>query len=175
MKTINEQDFLTTYEDFSDALFRHCYFRISDRSTAEDMVQNIFIKAWEYLEKGNEVKNLRALLYKIANDMIIDEYRRKKALSLDELRDQGFDLSSSEGGRDSASVIETGIEAKDMLKLLDGLDHKYREVIVMRYINEFSPQEISQMIGESENNVSVRLNRALKQMRELLNTKANDK
>lgn len=164
MNNLNEESYIKAYQNFGDAIFRHCYFRISNKANAEDMTQNVFMKAWEYLEKGNEVKNLRALLYKIAGDLIVDEYRRKKADSLERMIEEGFEPLGSNG-----SEIQNLAEGKDMLRLMQTLDPKYREAVVMRFIDDLSPKEIAEIIGESENNVSVRINRALNKVRQLIN------
>lgn len=164
MDKLTEQDYLKAYSEFADAIFRHCYFRVSDETLAEDMVQNVFMKAWEYIERGNKVGNLRALLYKIANDLIVDHYRKKKTLSLDNLQEGGFDPASHH----NKESLENVIAGKDMLELLSQLDEKYRKPVVMRFIDDLSPKEIAELLGESENSVSVWINRGLKKIRELL-------
>jgi RNA polymerase sigma factor (sigma-70 family) len=49
------------------------------------------------------------------------------------------------------------------------LDKKYRDVILMRYVNDYSPKEIAEILGQSENAVSVRINRGLKKVQEMIN------
>jgi DNA-directed RNA polymerase specialized sigma24 family protein len=55
-----EQDFIKHYNQHSDAIFRHCFYRVYDRETALDLVQETFAKTWAYLATGHEVKNIRA-------------------------------------------------------------------------------------------------------------------
>lgn len=161
----SEQEYIKIYAEFADAIFRHCYYRISHTEEAEDMVQVVFMKGWQNIQNGKDVKNIRALLYKIANDAIVDYYRKKKPVSLDNLQESGFDPS----GTDFKAEMENIIEGKDMINLLGQLDSKYRESVIMRFIDDLSPKEIAEITGESENNVSVRINRGLKQIREMLN------
>ena len=52
---------------------------------------------------------------------------------------------------------------------MEKLEDKYKEAITMRYVEEMSIQEMAKTTGESENNISVRINRALKQLKQLLN------
>lgn len=164
MKSTTREMFLKLYDELSDAIFRHCYFRVSDREKAKDLTQETFIKVWGYIDKNSsEIKNLKAFVYKIASNLIIDDYRKKKAVSLDDLQETGFDPMG-----DNKSGIETQLEGKEMLELLNGLDDKYREAIVMRYIDNLTPKEIAEQIGESENNVSVRINRGIKMIKEKL-------
>lgn len=161
------EEFITYYDSLADALFRHCYFRVFDRERAKDVVQETFCRTWDYLSKGNKVDNVRAFLYRVATNLIIDESRKKKTLSLDELQEQGFEVRD-----DSHHTIYHSLEVRhDMEKVreaLKQLDPKFREVLVLRYINDFGPKEISEITGETENVVSVRLHRATKRLRTLL-------
>lgn len=61
-----EAQFLAAYDEWADAIYRHCFFRVYSKERAEELVQDTFMKTWQYLEKGNEVENLKAFLYKVA-------------------------------------------------------------------------------------------------------------
>ena len=159
-----EQQFMKAYDELSDAIFRHCYFRIGDRERAKDLMQDTFTKSWQYINQGTQVSNLRAFLYKVANNLIIDEYRKKKELSLDTLMADGFDP-----GFDDRKKNEQDIDSRFVLNIVNKLEEKYRAIILMKYIDDLSIREIAKAIGESENNVSVRIHRGLKQLKEILN------
>lgn len=155
--------YLKAYEDFADAIFRHCYFRTSNKEKAKDLVQETFIKVWEYaFIKKNEVQNIKALLYKTANNLIIDEYRKNKPVSLEMLQEKGFEPVSLE-----YQNLETIFSAKELLKLIEHLEPKYKNAVIMRYVDGLSPKEIAQITGENENNISVRINRGIKKIKEL--------
>ena len=85
------EQFTKAYDELSDAIFRHCWFRIGDRERAKDLMQETFTKSWQYISRGEKVDNLKAFLYRVANNLIIDEYRKKKELSLDNLMVEGFE------------------------------------------------------------------------------------
>ena len=70
------------HSDYEKGLNARAYFKVSNRELGEDLVQQTFMKTWIYLTKGGEVKNMKAFLYHILNNLIIDEYRKKKAFSL---------------------------------------------------------------------------------------------
>src|SRR6266566_458854 len=88
---VEEQLFIQVYDQFADAIFRHCWFRVSDRERAKDLTQETFVKVWKILDRGESVENMRAYLYRIANNLIIDHYRKKKDVSLDLLQEDGFE------------------------------------------------------------------------------------
>jgi len=156
--------FTKAYDELSDAIFRHCWFRIGDRERAKDLMQETFTKSWQYISRGEKVDNLKAFLYRVANNLIIDEYRKKKELSLDNLMVEGF-----EPGFDDRRKNEQEIDARFILGVVNRLDEKYREAVLMRYIDDLSPKEIAEVTGESENNISVRIHRGLSQLKEILN------
>src|SRR4051812_4820943 len=83
-----EQSFRSAFDDYADELFRHALYRLSDRDKALDAVQDTFLRALDAARAGPDIENLRAFLYRTLRNLIIDEYRRKKALSLDEMEEE---------------------------------------------------------------------------------------
>ena len=153
---------LEAYDRFADAIFRHCYFRVSDREKAKELMQETFLKAWQSICDGQEVKSIKSYLYRIANNLIIDHYRKKKDISLDILQDEGFDP-----GVDEREQLDNFIAGKSAMTLLENLTEPYRQVVVMRYVDDYSVSEIAEVLEVSPNVVSVRLNRALKKLSSL--------
>jgi RNA polymerase sigma-70 factor (ECF subfamily) len=168
-----EKRFLEAYEAHSDALFRHCYFRVYNRDRARDLTQEAFTKTWDYLLQGKEIENLRAFLYQVATNLIIDESRRRKKqteLSLERLQETGFDP-----GEDETDRLTARADGRMLMPLLARLDSKYSQVIVLRYIDDLSPREIAEVVGKTENVVSVRIHRGLRKLRKLAQDKQNGK
>ena len=164
---MKEKDFLEAYDLYSDALFRLCYFRLYDRERAKDIVQETFVRTWEYsVKNGKEVLNLRAFLYRVLNNLIVDDIRKKKSLSLDEITESGFQASDNRIGK---MQVELGADSVNLMRALSKMEEEKRQILVMRFIDGLGPKEIAAAIDESENVVSVRLNRALKELREIFN------
>ena len=69
----HESRFLNAFEEYSDALFRHASIRISDREKAIDLVHDTFTKVWSYGRDGHKIDSYRSFLYKVLNNLIIDE------------------------------------------------------------------------------------------------------
>lgn len=165
-----EQEFSATYEKYADAIYRHCYFRVYSKDLAEDLTQETFIKTWKYIVEGKEIKNIKSFLYRVAINLIIDNSRKKTALVLDDIKEKeaSIRLYSME------SDMIDNLEAKEVIKMLDDLDDKYRQVIVMRYINQLSPPEIAEILEISTNAVSVKINYAIKKLKKIIKTKYHE-
>ncbi len=126
------------------------------------------MRTWGYIQKGNtiEFSKIKPFLYKTASNLIIDEYRRNKnELSLDNLKEDGFEIAEE---AEIEKGVDMRIEVEKMKKVLDHLDDKHREVIVMRYIDNLEPKEIAEVLNDTPNNVSVKINRGIKQIREYI-------
>ena len=159
-----EQEFIQSYDALSDALFRHCFFRVSNREVALDMVQEGFTKTWQHIARGGEIDNMKAFLYRVMNNLIIDYYRKRKSDSLDALLEEGFDP-----GTLGHEEIVLDAEYSEVKKVLMDIPEGDRDVIVFRYIDGLSIKEIAKTLKETENTVSVRLHRTLEKARKILN------
>ncbi len=158
-----ERQLLEVYDSHADAVFRHCYFRVYNRERAREIMQESFTRAWECMTDGQEIKNLKALVYRIANNLVIDESRKKKEQSLEALHDGGFD--PGQGGEEH---VHEYIEGRRLLKQLDHVEEEYRQVVYMRYIDDLKPKEIAEILGESVNVISVRIHRGVAKLRQVL-------
>lgn len=83
-------DFTTTYNLHCDAITRYCHRNSRDREIGQDLMQETFLRYWNYLQRGEEIPNVRALLYRIAHNLFIDHVRKKKEASLDHMLESGF-------------------------------------------------------------------------------------
>jgi len=165
-----EERFLQSFDEYSDALFRHAFIRINDREKAIDLVHDTFAKVWTYVRGGQEIDSFRPFLYKVLNNLIIDTYRKKKESSLDSLlAEEGVSEGSFDDLVDDSveSLIAT-IDGRKAFDLLDLLPDEYKEVITLRFVDGLGPKEIASLIEETENIVSVRLHRAMKALKKII-------
>ncbi len=171
------EEFGEAYERYSDELFRHCSIRLSDRERALELTQEAFVRAWQYMQRGEEVREIRPFLYRTLRNLIIDEYRKHKSTSLEAMVDPDGEGVEHLLPPDETNTLEAAITRFDgvrALKQLEQLPDNYREVLVMRYIDGLTPGEIAEAISETENAVSVRLHRGLKKLKVLLEPEGTD-
>jgi len=128
--------------------------------TSEDLVQNTFIKTWSYIVKGGKIEIMKAFLYHVLNNLIVDEYRKRKTTSLDALLEKGF-----EPGNDNSGRLIDMLDGKKALILIQRLPKKYQEVMRMKYSQDLSLEEISLVTGQSKNTIAVQLHRGLAKLK----------
>lgn len=152
-----QQRILTTaHFDYEKKLNMYAFFKVHDSSIGEDMVQDTFLKTWAYIAKGGKIEIMKAFLFHILNNLIVDEYRKHKTTSLDTLMEKG--LTPSVDNSDSLFNIFDG---KGALILIQRLPEKYRKVMRMKYVQGLSLEEMSILIGQSKNSIAVQLHRGL--------------
>ena len=182
IKRIRNQDteaFREVYQIFADKIYRYIFFRIPSQEQAEDLLQDVFLKFWNYLA-GEDVKvdNLQALLYRLAKTSIAGYYLTQGQQKNIAERDK-VDLDEMEWQLESKDDIEHEIDIKMRVKQvhqqLDTLgNEEYKEVIELRYLQGLSHKEIAEVMNKSENNIRVLFHRALKKLKENLTEDEDD-
>lgn len=161
--------FGAVYDAYVKQIYRFIYFKVSSAEQAEDLTSEAFLKAWQYLKEKRDVANLQALLYSVARTVVIDHYRATAAeranVSLDEnIADETVDASSEKFLKD----METKFDTTLVLERLRGLKDEYRDVVIMRYLDQMSTGEIAAVLGKTPSNVRVILHRATKALSEAI-------
>ncbi len=149
---------------FERALKTHAFFKLRDRSLGEDLVQDTFMKTWSYLMKGGKIDMMKAFLYHVLNNLIIDEYRKNKAVSLDLLVEKGFEPKIA-----NPDKLFDILDGKAATLLIQRLPATYQKVMRMRYVQDLSIKEISMITGQSRNSVAVQAHRGLEKLKLLYN------
>jgi RNA polymerase sigma-70 factor, ECF subfamily len=168
LKNKDQVAFEEFYDKNIDDIYRFIYFKIGKKEEAADLSSLVFLKTWEYLQKEEISKkgSLRALVYKIARNVIIDHYRkgRPDSISLDDENNR-IDLP---GEIDIEAEISVKTEHESLMIRIMELKNEYREILIMRFVNELSLEEIADITGKKKINVRVTLHRAIKTLKELL-------
>ncbi len=157
--------FIKSYEEHADAILRYCLFQTSNREVAVDILQDTFTKTWAYLKDGKEIDSIKAFLYKVAKNLIIDYRRKKKSYSLDAITETGVEFAGEVNEEESAA---DNFDKEFVVDKLGALDPEDREILTMRYINEMSIKEIADTVDLTPNNVSVKIHRAVEKLKKIL-------
>lgn len=150
------------YHDHEKGLNARAFFKLHNHAKSDDLVQDTFIKTWKYLITKGEINTMKAFLYHILNNLIVDEYRKRQTASLDTLVEKGFQPSINDLER-----LFNVLDGKSALLLISHLPKKFQKIVTMRYSQDMSLQEISSITGQSKNTVAVQAHRGLKKLRGL--------
>lgn len=143
-------------EEQYDKIYRFCFFKLRDAHLAEDITQETFLRFLEN-RKYKDTRRPLALLYTIAGNLCVDEYRRKKAVELPE------DLPCQE--------FEDGVINRLALnQAIKELTRKQQELLLLRYVNEVPLHTLSEMYGKSRFSLYRDLSKITRQLERRLNS-----
>lgn len=165
----DDQYFAVLVERYENKLMRYI-LRITqfDLECAEDVLQEVFIKVYKNLNGYDTDFNFSSWVYRIAHNEVIDQVRKLKArprvMQIDngevkdyvEILPDDLDLNEDLKGKELARTVR---------EALFSLPQKYRDVLVLRYLEDKSYLEISDILKRSVNSVSVLINRAKDKLR----------
>lgn len=165
MKDDTAHIFETIYSKESDAIFRFCLLRVSNREQALDITQETFLRLWQSLVDKKEIRNNRAFLFTIAHHLIIDWYRKKKSISLESIMDKDREIAYDPMDEKTRSSLEWGPEGRYLLGKISELSPTFYDAVYLSFVEGMSPGEIGEILGISANATSVRINRGLVELR----------
>ena len=158
-KNGDKEAFGDVYKLFVQRVFRFVYYMTGDRLSAEDITQNTFVKAWRNIALYNpERGSVATFLFAVARNLVIDEQRKKKNISLEK-------TGEIETGDDAIERLSR-IEARESVaKIMKSLDEYEKQFLILRYFEELSFGQISSIFGMKETAVRVRVHRILRKLR----------
>ncbi len=158
--------FSTLYDAYAEKIYRHVSYRVPDRADAEDITQEVFIRAWRAVGRYRLGKTpFFSWLLVIAKNLIADFYRIRK----------NHTVLEGTGPYASAIDIEKEVEAsqkKDELhRAISKLNKTKQKVLIMRFIDDLSYPEISRALDKSEGAIRVLVYRALIDLKKVAGAK----
>jgi RNA polymerase sigma-70 factor (ECF subfamily) len=168
----NPDAFARIYDAYSVVIYRFIAYKVSSKEIAEDLASETFLKTWQYLTEGKRVESVRALLYMVARNVVIDHYRAKSRIPGEVSLDESFLIDDEHDTLPAGGVVQDDIdEAIDLQQVSTGLKkihQTYRDAIVMKYIDQMSTAEIAHVLGKTPAQTRVVLHRALTSLKETL-------
>jgi len=151
------------YEQHLEEILRYVFYRVANRFEAEDLTETVFLKAWEALPRFESSRvNLRAWLYRIAHNVVVDHYRTRKATAA------LSDVSLRDDHPLPEQRVQTREQNQQLALAIQSLNANLQNVIICRFINGLSHSETAQIMGLREGHVRVLQHRALKKLRQWL-------
>jgi RNA polymerase sigma-70 factor, ECF subfamily len=158
----NFQAFGSLYGIYMDRIYRYIFYRVNDKMTAEDITEEVFVRAWKAIRscRGRE-DTFQAWLYRIARNHLADCLRGTgRVTSLD--KDGTIDVADPRGR------VESGAEYKELLQAIAVLPEVQRQVVIFKFIEGLDNREIGLVLGKNEGAVRIAQMRALAALRDKL-------
>ncbi len=158
-------------EQYGSTAYSYAYRLTRNEPDARDLVQEAFIRVYRAWRSFTPGTSFQAWLYRIITNLHRDELRRRKGRYYDEIPE---DNAPQEWGGERPLAVEPieeyleGQYSETMAKALDALSPDQRQVLTLADIEEYSYQEISEIMGCSIGTVRSRLHRARNQLRRLV-------
>ncbi len=135
----------------------------------DDLLQNIFIKVYRNLNGYDTSLLFSSWIYRISHNEMIDWYRKEKRRATLSLDDENHDIVSKLIAEEDVAAHFSNEEQKQyIISTLNTLDEKYREILLLRFFEEKSYEEIADILKIPTGTVAVRINRAKKQLQQSL-------
>jgi RNA polymerase sigma-70 factor (ECF subfamily) len=150
----------TIWEHFSSRLFRFIRSRVEDHATAEDILQEVFLRIHTRMDTLSDANRLESWIYQIARNAIIDHYRRRKVLT--EIPDTRLD----EGGFGEPDAAE--ILASSLREMVEALPEPYRQALLLTEYEGLTQPELAARLGVSVSGAKSRVQRARQKIKDEL-------
>lgn len=151
------------YELFVTPIYRYMYYRVG-REDAEDLTELVFLKTWENIHQYEKRQSsFSAWIFRIAHNVVVDHYRSHQTNGvLDEnIEDIRREASATER-------IHRRLDREMLHTAMKGLKEHYRQVLILKYINGLSNEEIGNIMGKSQAALRILQFRALRTLRRML-------
>ncbi len=168
-------DFLKFYDEEREALYNFILGKVRHREEAEDVLSEAFVRAIRFEKEGGEVTHARGLIYKIARNLIIDRGRGKQKdpilISIHEETEERRPIDIPDRLPLADELFDREIVADEIRNILSRLREESREIIELRYFQQFELVEVAEILEKSEGAIRVQLHRAMNELRNLFHGK----
>jgi RNA polymerase sigma factor (sigma-70 family) len=155
--------------EYEGALLRYAMRLVNSRASAEDVVQNVFIKLFRRWREGDpEPESLKSWLYRVTHNEAVDHIRRESRLRLLHERREDEVRGSDDVTVGSDRAVNDDERKQRVLDLLGKLQPREQQVILLRLQEGLSYQEISTVTGRTEGNVGNILHHAVRKLSQAL-------
>lgn len=158
------------YNLYFKKIYQFIYFRVGHKEVAEDLAEDVFLKAFTKISSINESGAFSGWLYQIARNQVIDYYRQKKlTVNLDEIE------NTLEYESNVIDVVNLENQQKTLLKLIKELGAEQQVVLKLKFFEDLDNTEIAEMLHKSEGAIRVIQHRGITRLQELIKKSQQEK
>lgn len=163
----NTEAYGALYKMYLTPVYRYVYIRVRDKSLAEDIAQNVFLKVFQVVSRFEDTgKSPLAYFLTVAKNTLIDHFRKKKDV-LGVSEEYNFE-SVPDTEKTPLQNAELGEASEHLYTALQHLSSDQRQAVSLKYLNSLSNLEIAEFMGKSEDNVRKLQSRGLQALRKHL-------
>ena len=152
------------YDIHVDRVYRHIYYRVGNEQDAEDLTQQVFLKAWQAIARYKRMASpFIAWLMTISHNLVVDFYRTRKDKAYLEA-----EILADGPASNPEQAAERSLEQQRLRRAILKLGSDEQQVVILRFMEGFQFSEIASVLGKKEGNVRVILHRALVKLRSIL-------
>jgi RNA polymerase sigma-70 factor (ECF subfamily) len=159
-------------ERYKNPLTNYVFRFLGDYETCMDVVQDSFIKVYRYKDSYNSIAKFSTWIYTIAGNLARTEYQRRKRRKFFSINSYGEDSNETYDIPDESyrpdEMTDSGIKDEIIQKAIQKVSPAYREMVILRDIQQLSYEEISEITGVAVGTVKSRINRGRAQLQKLL-------
>lgn len=164
MKDLSQARFTEIYNDYSEDVYRYIFYMVRDPQAAEDLTQDAFVKVYRQIHTFKSNSSIKTWIFKISRNVTLDHLKKKKPALFTDPQSL-MDVIRQEQKSSVETIIQTE-EVEAMYASLQNLKKEYREVLILRKINECSIKETAGILNWSEDKVKSMTFRALAKLKE---------
>lgn len=158
------------YDQYAKPIYRFIALKVGSKAEAEDLMHEVFMSAWQKLPNFTlQGFPFSSWLYKIARNRVIDHYRTKRSnVSIDEelqINESLFAVSST-----ANEAFDLTINLALIKSAMKELTKEQSEVIIMRFVEDLSPQEIAQALNKREGTIRIIQHRAIQKIKKIIDS-----
>lgn len=166
LKNRDEVAFSYLYENYAAALNGVIYAMVNDFNTAEDILQEAFVKIWNNIDSYDETKGkLYTWMRRITNNLTIDTIKSKQHKQQSKVVENELAVANFAGNNNITERLNT----LDLQKKLDSLDKKQRLILDMSYFQGYTQEEIARELNMPVGTVKTKIRTAIIELRKILN------
>lgn len=171
IKKGNERAYRELVKRYRSKIFAYLYRLARNKEEAEDLLQNVFVKVYNNIEKIDTSRKFSSWIYRIAHNEAVNFLKkrsRRHLISIEDVQTSKDKLEITDNGQSPIDAWISKELKNEMDEALEKLPPKYKEVLILRYYLDKSYEEMSEILGKPINTVGTLLNRAKKKLMEIM-------
>ncbi len=157
------------YEEHFDRIYRYVMIRVRTQADAEDITQQVFLKALENIGSYHwRGMPFSSWLFRIAHNLVVDHWKKKSREKMVAVAPEEIDQVVAESSNDPATLAELKFDIKQLAAACEQLSDGQREIVSLRFGGGLSVAESAKVMGKSEGAVKVLQYAALVKLRRIL-------